>query len=60
VLFDLPKSKKFLGVKVNFTVMGCVLCSGEHPYAQVGANSVLDAAAYEFTHGYGNHRTSVQ
>jgi len=32
----------------------------EHPYAQVGANNVLDAAAYEFTDGYGNHRTSVQ
>jgi hypothetical protein len=47
-------------VKVNFIVMGCVFCSGEHPYAQVGANNVLDTAAYEFTHGYGNHGTSVQ
>jgi len=32
----------------------------EHPYAQVGPNSVLDAVAYEFNNGYGNHRTSVQ
>lgn len=32
----------------------------EHPYAQVGANNVLDTTVCDFAHGYGNHRTSVQ
>ncbi|XP_023707154.1 uncharacterized protein LOC111864196 isoform X2 [Cryptotermes secundus] len=32
----------------------------EHPYAQVGVNNELDRAMYDLTHGYGNHRASVQ
>jgi hypothetical protein len=46
--------------KVNIIIVCYVCGSGEHPYAQVGANNMLDSTVYDLTLGYGNHRASVQ
>jgi hypothetical protein len=40
-------------------IVYCMRCSGEHPYARVGANNVLDNTIYDLTLEYGN-RDSVQ